>query len=56
MLAASASVFSGYLVGLPMPSQCQRPASVLAYKSRPLEATAVMLAEARFLFVTDHRA
>src|SRR5450631_3143976 len=52
----STSVFSGNLVGLPIPNQRQRPASVLAYRSRPLDATAVMLAPASVRLVRVHRA
>ena len=53
---ASASVLSGNFVGLPMPSQCQWPASVFAYRSRPLDAVAVMVGPASVWPVRVQRA
>src|SRR5258706_12176440 len=51
----SAAVVSGNF-GCPIPSQRHLPASVFAYRSKPLEAIAVMFAPARFLLAIVHRA
>src|SRR4051812_30995027 len=51
-----ASVLSGNLVGRPTPSQRHLPASVLAYRSRPLAEMGVMFAPERALLIRVQRA